>query len=91
MSTQVLTICGIAFAAVFGLLTILSITQRLITWYFPAPEQKLAGLSTAAAAPAPEAAPAAGQTTDPTVVAVITSTVMNLYPNARVTRIEEER
>jgi len=88
VSTQVLTICGIAFAAVFGLLTILSITQRLITWYFPAPEQKPAGVP---AAQAPEAAPAAGLTGEPTVVAVITSTVMNLYPNARVTRIEEER
>lgn len=91
MSTQVLTICGIAFAAVFGLLTILSITQRLITWYFPAPEQKPTGVPAAAAAQAPGAAPAAGQTMEPTVVAVITSTVMNLYPNARVTRIEEER
>lgn len=90
MDQQVLTICGIAFVAVFSLLTILAITQRIITWYLPEPDRKPAS---APARDAPEAPPpdAAGQAADPAVVAVITNTLMNLYPNARVTRIEEKR
>ena len=97
MDTHVLTICGVAFAAVFILLTILSIIQRIITALFPADAPEPAATRKPAVPPGREAAPpraaqaSPGPAADPAVVAVITGAVMNLYPHARVTRIEEER
>ena len=86
MDQQVLVICGIAFVAVFVLLSILSVTMSAITSAFKADEEQ------ALPAPAPTSpppAPAPAATVDEAVVAAITSTVMNLYPNARVSKIEE--
>jgi hypothetical protein len=89
LDPRVLTVCGVAFVSVFVLLAILSITIRLITSLYPAGEADGATLDLAPASAPPRAPPAAA--VDPTLVAVISNTVMNLYPNTRVTRIEEQR
>ena len=64
---NLLTACGIAFLAVFVLLSLLAGVMSLITILFPQRQS----------------------TTDPAVVAAITSSVASLYPGARVTKIEE--
>lgn len=60
--------CGIAFLAVFLLLSLLAGLMQLITLIFP------------------ERRPS----TDPVLVAAITSSVAQLIPGARVTKIEEK-
>ena len=82
-----LLVCGIAFIAVFVLLSLLSVTMSVITSVFQAPEAAVLP-GPAAMSPPVTAAPAASSM-DEAMVAAITCTVMNLYPNARVSKIEE--
>ena len=87
LELQVLLVCGIAFAAVFVLLSILSVTMSVITSAFRASE--VPALPAPAAMSPPVAPAPAAASVDEAVVAAITSTVMNLYPNVRVSKIEE--
>lgn len=65
---NLLTACGIAFLAVFLLLSLLAGLMQLITLIFPGRRSS----------------------TEPHLVAAITSSVAFLYPGARVTKIEEK-
>ena len=65
--------CAMAFAAVFTLLTVLSILMTALTAAFP-PKKIAAAVGTDAA-----------------TKAAITATMNQIYPGARVSKIEEKR
>ena len=84
-----LDICGIAFAVVFGLLTLLAITIHVITLVFPASESTE---REPASLPQGKQPPRETQPeVDLAVVAAISTAVATMIPGARVTRVEEKR
>jgi len=77
MDLGLLLMCVISFAAVFTLLTVLSVLMSALTAIFPAKAT-------------PPAFHAAGESeTDAAVLAAITTTMNQIYPGASVTKIEE--
>ena len=76
MDLELVWMCWIAFAAVFLLLTALSIVMAALTAIFPGKV-------------VPPAVLPAQAETDAAALAAITATMNQLYPGASVTRIEE--
>ena len=66
---DILTMCLMAFVAVFILLTVLALVMRLITYIFPMEEEK----------------------TDAALISAISTTYQTIYPNTRITKIEETK
>ncbi len=98
-SSDLLSACGIAFAAVFSLLAFLAVVMHLIAVAFPGSERDL-GRSAPRRQPPPEpppepaparpaAEPAAARAIDPAVAVAIANTTATAFAGARVTRIEE--
>ena len=77
MDLGLLMMCVISFAAVFVLLTVLSIMMTVLTAVFPHKGAHRRALP--------------GGETDAAVLAAITTTMNQLYPGTSVTKIEEVR
>ena len=76
MDLELVWMCFIAFAAVFVLLTVLSVLMAALTTLFPGKVARTA-------------VPSSRAGTDAAVLATITATMNELYPGASVSRIEE--
>lgn len=72
METDLVVVCGFAFAAVFMLLSFLALVMRGLVAMFPG-------------------GGGSGGTTDPAVLAAVTSAVSMTHPGTKVTKIEEVR
>lgn len=83
--TSLLETCGIAFAVVFGVLSILAIVIHLITLAFPAEDKPATSTDPASLPESTQPDP------DLAVVVAISTAVSALIPGAKVSRVEEER
>lgn len=79
MDTGLLSICGVAFAAVFVLLTLFALVMWGLTALFPA--------TPSPAGPRPAVLPPTGD--DLAVIAAITAAMQSVHPDKCITKVEE--